>query len=77
MILVEDIQHENINSFNKLKRLSPEKSDSIDCANFLDEAKMEYLRKKILDAGNDCIRNMEREIKKFEISLKLENIKDN
>lgn len=51
LVVLEDLQEEH-NRFLK-------KSNLPDEANYLDQAKIDYLRKKVLDSGNNC----EREIK--------------
>ena len=59
LILIEDLEQEHLANFEKLKSaIPPEFHPSIDQADWLDGEKMSYLRKKILDAGNNCIRNL-------------------
>lgn len=71
LILTEDLYHENSTSFVKLKRVFPEDEDIIDQANCIDDAKMEYLRKKILDAGNDCVRQTLSDLENYSINLNI------
>ena len=71
LIVLEDLEKENEISFNKLKRQIPEATDAIDCANYFDEAKMEYLRKKILDLGNGSIRHFVGELEKYNIDFNM------
>jgi hypothetical protein len=73
LVMVEDLNKENEIAFQKLKRQIPNHTSSLDCANYFDDAKMEYVRKKILDAGNGCIRTMSGEIESFDINV---NIKE-
>ncbi len=73
LVMVEDLNKENEIAFQKLKRQIPSHTSSLDCANYFDDAKMEYVRKKILDAGNGCIRTMSGEIESFDINV---NIKE-
>ena len=47
LVLVEDLHAENQISFAKLKKHLPEHKAIIDQANYFDELKMQYLRKKI------------------------------
>jgi hypothetical protein len=68
LIILEDLNTENQISFDKLKRQLPSHVDAVECANYFDDAKMEYIRKKILDAGNGCIRRMDRDLDKFEVN---------
>ena len=56
LVLTEDLYHDNQAGFTRLKRIFEEDGEVIDQANCIDDAKMEYLRKKILDAGNNCVR---------------------
>jgi hypothetical protein len=48
----------------------PEHADLIDQANYLDEDKMQYLRKKILDIGNESMRENNSNIEKFTVNFK-------
>ena len=71
LVMVEDLNKENEIAFQKLKRQIPSHTSSLDCANYFDDAKMEYVRKKILDAGNGCIRTMSGEMEKFDINVNI------
>ena len=71
LIILEDLEKENEISFNKLKRQFPEANGALDCANYFDEAKMEYLRKKILDLGNGSIRHFSAELEKYDINFNI------
>lgn len=54
--LVEDLQEEHINMLNKLnKKVDLETLKNID---YFDENKYNYLRKKVLDLGNETIREI-------------------
>lgn len=65
LVLMEDLYTENQISFHKLKKHLPEHSAIIDQANYFDEDKMQYLRKKILDMGNESIRGSNNDLEKF------------
>ena len=69
LVLVEDLHTENQICFHKLKKHLPEHSNLIDQANYFDQEKMQYLRKKILDLGNESIRNSENDLEKFSIKF--------
>lgn len=69
LVLVEDLHAENEICFAKLKRHLPEHSDIIDQANYFDNNKMQYLRKKILDIGNESIRESNSDLEKFTIKF--------
>lgn len=69
LVLVEDLHTENQIAFHKLKKHLPEHSDIIDQANYFDQDKMQYLRKKILDMGNESIRGSNDDLEKFIIEF--------
>lgn len=69
LVLIEDLHTENQISFHKLKKHLPEHSDLLDQANYFDEDKMQYLRKKILDMGNESIRGSQNDLEKFTIKF--------
>ena len=71
LVILEDLEKENEISFNKLKRQFPQAEQAIDCANYFDEAKMEYLRKKTLDLGNGSIRKFGAELEKYKIDFNI------
>lgn len=71
LVLTEDLYHENQAGFNRLKRIFDEDGEVIDQANCIDDAKMEYLRKKILDAGNDCVRQTLGDLDNYSINLNI------
>lgn len=58
LIILEDLREENLDHFDKLYKAFPEKEDIIRQADYFTEERLSYLRKKVLDAGNDCIRNI-------------------
>lgn len=66
--IVEDIKQEHTAMLQKVeKKTSKEFIDSID---YLDDNKINYIRKKILDSGNDAVRNIENNFKAVTITLK-------
>ena len=71
LVLTEDLAYENQAAFTKLKRVFPDDAEVIDQANCIDEARMEYLRKKILDAGNDCVRQTLGDMENYSINLNI------
>jgi hypothetical protein len=58
LIILEDLEEEHVNHFNKLYESLLEHETVIKQADYFTEEKLSYLRKKVLDAGNDCIRNI-------------------
>jgi len=69
LVLIEDLHTENQISFHKLKKHLPEHIDIINQANYFDEEKMQYLRKKILDMGNESIRDSQNDLEKFTVKF--------
>ena len=70
LVLIEDLHKEHEINFSKLKDSLPEDQRLIVQADYFDEEKLKYLRKKILDMGNEVIRNNDSEIENFTISFK-------
>jgi hypothetical protein len=68
--LLADLQQEHSIHFEKLKANLPEEYEAIiDQANYFDSEKMQYLRKKVLDMGNDSIRNADSGMNSFRIEF--------
>ena len=71
LVLIEDLHNEHSINFKKLKKALPDNYESlIDQADYFDYNKMQYLRKKILDMGNESIRESENNFENFTISFK-------
>tara|TARA_Y100000310_G_C20301305_1_gene631923 strand:+ start:261 stop:545 length:285 start_codon:yes stop_codon:yes gene_type:complete len=58
LIMLEDLEREHEEHFQKLKQKLPEHMDILDQADYLNPNKMEYMRKRILDSGNHCGREI-------------------
>ena len=69
LIMVEDLQMQHKVHFDKLKRDLPDHEGIVNQADYLDEPNLDYIRKKILDAGNDCRRQLETELDKYDITF--------
>jgi hypothetical protein len=69
LVLVEDLHADNEIAFAKLRRSLPEHKDLINQANSFDNEKMQYIRKKILDLGNESIRSSENDLEKFTVKF--------
>lgn len=69
LVLIEDLHTDNQIAFHKLKKHLPEHIDIINQANYFDEEKMQYLRKKILDMGNESIRDSQNDLEKFTVKF--------
>ena len=71
LVLIEDLHNEHSINFKKLKKALPDNyTNLIDQADYFDYDKMQYLRKKILDMGNESIRESENNFENFTISFK-------
>jgi len=70
LTLNEDLKHDHANQFEKLKDALPEHQQIIAQAEFLDDAQFNYLRKKILDIGNEGKREIISCMENFEINFK-------
>ena len=61
--LLEDIKVDHDISYAKLSAIVGEdKKEALEVGDFLDQQKFVYYRKKILDLGNGCIRNLEKDL---------------
>lgn len=71
LILLEDLNHDHQSNFDKLRDAIPEEyHDLLNQADHFDKRKLQYLRKKILDLGNESIRTAENSFENFTISFK-------
>ena len=71
LVLIEDLHKDHAINFEKLKEALPSEYHSlIKQANYFDNQKLQYLRKKILDMGNETIRETENSFENFTISFK-------
>lgn len=58
LCLLEEVKKEHDNNFDKLYSALPEEyHDLIDMADYFDEVKFEIYRKRVLDFGNEILRN--------------------
>ena len=73
LILLEDLKTDHDIHFCKLRKNLPEHKALIEQADYFDEKKMQYLRKKILDAGNENIRSNDDDLEKFTIEFQFKN----
>ena len=73
LILLEDLKTEHEIHFCKLRKNFPQHKELIDQADYFDDKKMQYLRKKILDTGNENIRNNDDDLEKFTIEFEFNN----
>jgi hypothetical protein len=54
--MIEDLQEEHVNMLNKLN--SKVDQETLKNVDYFDENKYNYLRKKVLDLGNETIREI-------------------
>jgi len=73
LILMEDLYAEHQIAFGKLKKNLPDEFPVIDQADYFDQDKLQYLRKKILDMGNETVRESNTNLEKFTISFRFKN----
>lgn len=70
LCLLEDLKNEHKIHFSKLKGALPDPYESlIDQADYFDNDKYSYLRKKVFDIGGDCNRELQDELNKFRMEL--------
>lgn len=66
--MIDDLKHEHE---SMLKKVAEESSENfVKNIDYFSNDKYNYIRKKILDAGNDAIRNIDTSFKSINISLK-------
>ena len=74
LFMLEDLNKEHQIHFSKLKDGLPEMYHTLlNQANYFDAEKMQHLRKRILDLGNDSLRNQSEDLEKFTVILDFKN----
>jgi hypothetical protein len=66
--IVEDLKFEHNSMLEKLEESLPPEYHHLLRGQKFDEKKFSYIRKKILDAGNEAIRSNQEQLKNFNIS---------
>jgi len=66
--MIDDLKHEHESMLKKVSEKHSE--DFVKNIDYFTSDKYNYIRKKILDAGNDAIRNIDTSFKSINISLK-------
>lgn len=66
--LIEDIQEEHVNMLNKLN--SKIDQDTLKNVDYFDENKYNYLRKKVLDLGNETVREITKNLDLLNMEIK-------
>ena len=68
--MLEDLHKEHQINFDKLRNNLPEGCVPIvEQADYFDERKLQHLRKRTLDIGNETIRNIESELDNYTIEF--------
>jgi len=67
LMVLEDLRYQHLASVKELKDLNPQELESL---NYLDFTRYSLLRKRILDNGNESIRDLENFLENFEFKLK-------
>lgn len=68
--ILEDLREEHSANFDKLYNSLPEKYHAlVSMADYFDEDKFSWYRKKVLDFGNETLRNHSRNLENFQVSF--------
>lgn len=71
LIMLEDLGDSHDEAISKLKAALPEQYRGfVDLADYLTEERGTLLRKKVLDAGNDTLREIEKLLAQFNVEMK-------
>tara|TARA_R110001592_G_scaffold160695_3_gene392966 strand:+ start:22172 stop:22459 length:288 start_codon:yes stop_codon:yes gene_type:complete len=70
LIIMEDMHDQHSSNYAKLKHALPNNVELINQADYWDESRMEFLRKKILDNGNDALREIIGQLDQFNLTIK-------
>jgi TRAP-type mannitol/chloroaromatic compound transport system substrate-binding protein len=71
LLLLEDMRQDHIFHYQKLYDEIPEEYHSIiRAADHFTPDKIAWIRKRILDHGNESVRNMQKEIENFKVTFK-------
>ena len=73
LMLIEDLKQEHNSNFDKLRKALPDSEDLINQADYFDDAKFEHLRKRVLDMGNENLRNFSSEFENYTVSFRFKN----
>lgn len=66
--MIDDLKQEHNLMLQKMEKASSK--EFVENIDYFSEDKYNYIRKKILDSGNDAIRNIESSFKSIQITLK-------
>jgi hypothetical protein len=69
LFILEDLNDDHSINFAKLKKALPEHEHIITQADYFDRDKLQFLRKRVLDLGNDSLRGQNEDLEKFTVIL--------
>jgi hypothetical protein len=68
--IVEELKRDHDDSYRKLRQNLPQEYSSVlNMGDYFDDNKMSYIRKKILDLGNETMRSSDSELNNFTVSF--------
>jgi hypothetical protein len=70
LVMMEDMHYQHTTHFEKLKNALPEEETLLEQANYWDEDTMDFLRKKILDNGNNALREIVGQLEQLQVITK-------
>jgi hypothetical protein len=74
LMLIEDLKFEHDQQIMKLKRTIPvDFHGQIEASDFFNDAKMSWLRKRVLDIGNEALRAQDSNLEDFSVSFVFKN----
>ena len=74
LMLIEDLKFEHDQQLLKLKQVLPhEHHSNLDAANYFTNDKMSWIRKRVLDIGNEALRTHDNDLEDFTVSFVFKN----
>jgi hypothetical protein len=74
LVVMEDLAEDHDSALQKIEDALPDQyKPYVKLGDYFDEAKADRIRNKILDAGNDCLRELDKQISYYDISFKKPN----
>lgn len=71
LMMTQDIRVNHNDMLDRIAEFVPEDQlDKLDLVDYLDENKYNYMRKRILDTGNDAIREWEKILQNYDVTFK-------
>jgi hypothetical protein len=66
--IIDDLKQDHVSMMKKISEAAP--AELVKNVDYFDADRYNYIRKKILDVGNDAIRNLDTNLKSVKITLK-------